>query len=111
VAGDPGALGYFGCAYYEANRERVKLVAVDSDNGCVRPTPETIRSGRYDPLSRPLFIYVDRAALARPAVAEFVRFYMETAPELAREVGYVPLGEQDYQVNLRRVAGAAGDGA
>lgn len=111
VAGDSAALGYFGYAYYEANRERVKLVAVDSGNGCVQPTPETIRRGTYDPLSRPLFIYVNRESLARRAVAEFVRFYMETAPELAREVGYVPLGEADYQVNLRRVAEAAGGGA
>ncbi len=111
VAGDPGALGYFGYAYYEANRDRVKLVAVDSGSGCVQPTPATIRRGRYDPLSRPLFIYVNRESLARPAVAEFVRFYMETAPELAREVGYVPLGEADYQANARRVAEASGHGA
>jgi len=111
VAGDPAALGYFGYAYYEENRDRLKLVAVDSGSGCVQPTPETIRRGRYDPLSRPLFIYVNREALERPTVAEFVRFYMETAPQLAREVGYVPLGRADYEANARRVAEASGHGS
>jgi phosphate transport system substrate-binding protein len=111
VAGDPGALGYFGYAYYGANQGRVKLLGVDAGNGCVRPTPQTIRRGTYDPLSRPLFIYVNRESLARPEVAAFVRFYMENAPQLAAEVGYVPLGEPDYRANLVKVAEAAGDGA
>ncbi|HEY8468055.1 MAG TPA: PstS family phosphate ABC transporter substrate-binding protein [Longimicrobiales bacterium] len=107
VAGDPGALGYFGYAYYSANRARVKLLGVDAGNGCVQPTPETIRRGTYAPLSRPLFIYVNRESLARPEVAAFVRFYMESAPQLAAEVGYVPLGEPDYQANLQRIAEAS----
>lgn len=110
VAGDRGALGYFGYAYYEANRDRVKLVAVDGGSGCVAPTPETIRRGTYDPLSRPLFIYVNRESLARRTVADFVRFYMDVAPELAREVGYVPLSEADYEANTRRIAEASGRG-
>ena len=107
VAGDRGALGYFGFPYYSANRDRVKLVGVDAGNGCVRPTPQSIRRGTYDPLSRPLFIYVNRESLSRPGVAAFVRFYMESAPRLAAEVGYVPLGEQDYRVNLQRIAEAS----
>ncbi len=107
VAGDRGALGYFGYAYYEENTDRMKLVAVDGGNGCVAPTPETVRSGEYAPLSRPVFIYVARAALARPAVADFVRFYMENAPDLVREVGYIPLPMEQYETNLERIGTAS----
>jgi len=108
VEGDPGALGYFGYAYYEANRDRLKLVGVDAGGGCVRPSPETIRTGRYRPLSRPLFLYVRRDALARPAVREFVRFYVEHASALVPEAGYVPLAPEEYQAALRSLEAAVG---
>jgi phosphate transport system substrate-binding protein len=96
VEGDRWSLGYFGYAYYEENQARLRLLDIDGGQGCVTPTPETIRSGAYTPLSRPLFIYVNRAALARPEVASFVRFYLDEASHLAREVGYVPLGDAQY---------------
>jgi phosphate transport system permease protein len=89
VEGDRNALGYFGYAYYHENQGRLRAVAIDNGQGCVLPTPETVASGEYAPLARPVFIYVRRDALQRPEVAEFVRFYNEHAPELAREVGYV----------------------
>ncbi|HEY8483511.1 MAG TPA: PstS family phosphate ABC transporter substrate-binding protein, partial [Longimicrobiales bacterium] len=108
VAGEPNALGYFGYAYYAENQDALKLVAVDGGEGCVRPTPETIRDGTYRPLSRPLLIYVNRRALAEPAVVEFVRFYMENAAELVPETGYVPLTPEQYQENLRKVEQAIG---
>lgn len=111
VAGEPNALGYFGYAYYAENQDKLKLVAVDGGNGCVRPTPETIRRGEYRPLSRPLFIYVSRKALGQPVVAEFVRFYMENAAELVPETGYVPLAPEQYQENLRKVEQAIGASA
>lgn len=100
VAGDLGSLGYFGYAYYEENADNLKLLGVDGGQGCVHPSPQTIENGTYAPLSRPMFIYVSRQALARPAVAEFVRFYMENARELAREVGYVALETGRYQQEL-----------
>ena len=103
IAGDRNGLGYFGYAYYIENTDKLKLVAVDSGNGCVLPTGETIQGGQYTPLSRPLFIYVSRKSLERPEVKAFVEFYMENAPELVREVGYIPLGDEGYQQNLEMV--------
>ncbi|HEX2168515.1 MAG TPA: PstS family phosphate ABC transporter substrate-binding protein [Longimicrobiales bacterium] len=100
VAGDVNALGYFGYAYYIENQDQLRALGVDNGSGCVKPTPETVTSGEYAPLSRPLFIYVDRNRLAEPELAEFVRFYMENAPALVLEVGYVPMQASEYQENL-----------
>jgi phosphate transport system substrate-binding protein len=97
VSGDPYSLGYFGFAYYVENQDKLKLVGVDSGQGCVQPEPATIEGGQYSPLSRPIFIYVNKASLQRPAVREFVDFYLQTAPELVEEVGYVPLTAELYQ--------------
>jgi phosphate transport system substrate-binding protein len=108
VAGDPGALGYFGFAYYEQNTTQLKAVAVDNGTGCVAPSRETIASGEYAPLSRPMFIYVKGSALARPDVQRFVRFYMNNAEELVPAAGYVPLAASTYEENLNRVNELAG---
>lgn len=108
VAGDAGALGYFGFAYYEENTERLGLLAVDNGAGCVAPSRETIRTNEYAPLSRPMFIYVNTAALQDDHVEAFVRYYMENAAELVPQVGYVPLDPADYEANLARVANAVG---
>lgn len=108
VEGDPGALGYFGFAYYEENRDRLRAVAVDDGDGCVAPTRETIENGRYQPLSRPMFIYVRRDALERPEVAGFVEFYLNNAPELVPEVGYVPLEAERYGESLRSIGAHPG---
>ena len=104
ISGDRNALGYFGYAYYAENMDKLKLVAVDSGAGCVAPSVESIADGSYSPLSRPLFIYVSKASLARPEVREFVKFYMENGAELTAEVGYVPLSAQEYQRNLGLVS-------
>jgi phosphate transport system substrate-binding protein len=108
VAGDAASLGYFGYAYYEQNTNQLKSVAVDAGSGCVEPTRETIASGEYRPLSRPMFIYVAGEALTRPEVQSFVRFYMENAEELVPAAGYVPLAAEAYQSNLSRVEAGAG---
>jgi len=89
VAGDANALGYFGFAYYVANQDRLKLVAVDNGSGCVAPSKDTIRDGTYAPLSRPLFVYVKAESLTRPEVQEFMRFYLANAIQLVDDVGYV----------------------
>jgi len=99
VSGNPGAMGYFGYAYYEQNRERVKALSV---NG-VMPSPETIASGDY-PLSRPMFIYVNAEALRRPQVRRFVNYFIENAATLAPRVGYVPLPAEAYAAYTQRVA-------
>jgi phosphate transport system substrate-binding protein len=100
ISGDAGALGYFGFAYYDQNRERLKLLAVDAGQGCVLPSHRTIEGGEYTPLSRPLYIYVSRTAVQRPEVLAFLRSYLENAPKLAPEVGYVPLAAAAYRQSL-----------
>jgi len=104
VEGDKNALGYFGYAYYEENQQRLKAVHIDSGNGqCVSPSPETVLDNTYQPLARPLFIYVSQAAASRPEVKEFVEFYMDAAnKQLVQEAGYVPLSDAVYEKALAR---------
>jgi len=108
IEGDADALGYFGYAYYIENRDRLKVLGVDGGAGCVQPTPEDVESGRYDPLARPLFIYVNRESLEEPALQAFVRFYLENAQELVPEVGYVPMEAAEYEASLSRLERATG---
>lgn len=110
VSGDVNALGYFGFAYFVENQERMKLLGVDSGDGCVAPTSTTIEDGSYAPLSRPLLIYVNRASLARPEVREFVEYYLSTVSELAHQVGYVPLSASAHsasEASLREALNAS----
>ncbi len=104
VTGDAGAIGYFGCAYYFANEDKINAVAIVNGEGqAVRPTPETIEAGAYEPFSRPLFIYASATSLKRPEVREFVEFYLSEGPELAEEVGYVRLPGSVYDAAERNV--------
>ena len=103
IAGDPNALGYFGYAYYVENKDKLKLVAVDAGKGAVLPSEQSILNGTYAPLSRPIFIYVNKAALARPEVKEFIRFYMTEGPKLVSEVGYVPMPANVYSENIAKI--------
>lgn len=111
VAGDEASLGYFGFAYFDENRERLDAVEIDNGDGCVAPTMETIEDGSYAPLSRPMFIYTKPAAIQRPEVAAFLRFWMENSAALVPEVGYVPLSAEEYQANLSTIAELAAGGA
>ncbi|QQS52851.1 MAG: PstS family phosphate ABC transporter substrate-binding protein [Bacteroidota bacterium] len=97
VAGDKYGLGFFGLAYYEENQDKLKLISVDGGNGPVFPSLETVRNGSYSPLSRPLFIYVNSVAAALPEVQAFVQFYLDNAPSLTQDVGYVPLPVEEYK--------------
>jgi phosphate transport system substrate-binding protein len=97
IVGDKFGLGFFGLAYYEENQDKLTLVAVDGGNGPVSPSIETVSNGTYTPLSRPLFIYVNSKAAARKEVQEFVRFYLDNAAALSKDVGYVPLPAAVYQ--------------
>jgi phosphate transport system substrate-binding protein len=91
VQGGKGAIGFFGVSYFEENAKKLNAVEVDGGKGCVAPTAENINSGKYSPLSRPLFIYVSKKSLARPEVKAFVEFYLGKDEKLVKEVGYVPL--------------------
>ena len=92
IAANPNGIGYFGYAYYLANKDKLKLVAIDSGYGCVLPSASTVRDSSYQPLSRPVFIYVKKSAATRPEVKAFTNFYLEPEnSKLVLSVGYVPL--------------------
>jgi phosphate transport system substrate-binding protein len=91
ISGDPGGLGYFGFSYYEANQDKLNLVGVDAGSGCVKPSKETIQSGEYKPLSRPLFMYPSEKSLARPEVKGFMDFVIANNASIAEIAQIVPL--------------------
>jgi phosphate transport system substrate-binding protein len=110
ISGDELALGYFGMAYYEQNKDKLKLVPIDDGNpdnggGPIAPSMETVRGGTYRPLSRPLFIYVSTAALGRPEVKAFVDFYLQQETALIQEVGYVSLSAREQELVRNRYTG------
>ncbi len=99
VSQDPNALGYFGLAYYEQRANEMKAIAIDSGKGAVLPSTETVEQAQYQPLSRPLFIYINAASAQKnPALRQFIDFYLAQAPELVSQVGYVPLPEEAYHI-------------
>lgn len=109
VTSDDYALGFLPFAYFEENRDKLKLIPVDdgkADNGAgaIVPTLETIKTGTYQPLARPIFIYVSDKALARPEVVQFIDFYLTDGGKLAEEVGYVPLGDAGYKLTADHFA-------
>ncbi len=104
VAGNEGGMGYFGVAYFEENRDILKVVPVDAGNGPCEPTLDNVMTGRYVPLSRPLFIYVSSRSLERPEVSGFIDYYIRNAGKLAQEVGYVPFPRSAYAQIATHVA-------
>jgi len=104
VAGESGAIGFFGVAYYEENKDKLNAVLIENAEGdYIGPEASTIEDGTYNPFSRPLFVYVSTKSLERPEVANFISFYLEEGPELAEEVGYVRLPSGVYDVAMRKV--------
>ncbi|MBC8030689.1 MAG: PstS family phosphate ABC transporter substrate-binding protein [Pyrinomonadaceae bacterium] len=108
VEGNKYALGYVPYAYYAPHSKRMKALAIEWEKakvpGAVLPSPENVLAGTYNPLSRPLFIYVSRKSMDKPAVKEFVEFYLKNVKTLAAEVKYVPLSETAYQMATQRLA-------
>ena len=103
IAGDRGSLGYFGYSYFVENQDILKMVAVDSGNGCVFPSDETINNGAYSPLSRPLFIYVSKEAWAEQDVKDFVSYFVSyERADLLRELGFVPFPKAVHDLVLDR---------
>ncbi|WP_409301697.1 PstS family phosphate ABC transporter substrate-binding protein [Peribacillus sp. SCS-155] len=104
VSGDKNAIGFFGFAYYEENKDKLKVVKIDGGKGPVEPNHDTIQSGEYAPLSRPLFTYVKNSAVAdKEQVADYAQFLLENAADLAEEVGYVKLPEEEYKKDLDKL--------
>jgi phosphate transport system substrate-binding protein len=117
VARDADALGYVPLSYYTANRKRLKAVPIARAAGdaAAEPSLESIAAGRYQPLSRPLFLYVSVKSLEKAEVAAFAEHYVQQVRRLARELNYVPLADATYQVAQERLAkrtpGSRWDGA
>ena len=97
IAGDKYSLGFFGLAYYAENKDKLTLIGVHNGEEVVKPTLETVSNGTYRPLSRPLFIYVNSTSVASSEVVEFVNFYLENSGELSKDVGYIPLPDENYK--------------
>ncbi|MEF8708447.1 PstS family phosphate ABC transporter substrate-binding protein [Accumulibacter sp.] len=103
IAADKDALGYLSLDYYVENQKQLKAVAISDGKEAVLPTVDNIRNGSYQPLSRPLFLYVSEKSLDKPAVKDFVDFFMKNAARLVVEVNYLPLPARAYSENLERV--------
>jgi phosphate transport system substrate-binding protein len=103
VANDRNALGYFGFAYYVENQKKLKGVPIDGGKGPVAPSAKTVEDGTYQPLSRPIFIYVSKKAMDKPEVKEFVEFYLKNAPTLVKQVKYVALPQSAYTINTEHL--------
>jgi phosphate transport system substrate-binding protein len=103
VSRDVNAIGYFGMAYYVENKDKLKAVPI-VDKGkskAVPPSLDTVMDGTYQPLARPIFIYISDKSLSKPEVKEFIEYYMKHAQKLVKEVGYVPLSAAHYEQGLK----------
>lgn len=103
ISTDKLSLGFFGLDYFESNKDKLKLIPVDDkkdDNGkgAIAPSAETVKNATYQPLSRPLFIYVNKKSAEKPEVGNFVNFYLSNAEKLVSESGYVPLTPEIYTI-------------
>lgn len=114
VGSDLYALGFFGFAYYIENQAKLKAVAINNGSADVLPSMATVQDGSYQPLSRPLFIYVNVRSADKPEIREFIMFFMQHAQELVEEVKYFPLKKEFYDLNVKhfldKTAGTALNG-
>jgi len=114
ISTDKLALGFFGIHYYNENKDKLKIIAIDDENdangkGAIVPSLETVKNSTYQPLSRPLFIYVSKESAARPEVDSFVKYYLDNAAELVPETGYITLDVALYaQIKKRYEAKTTG---
>jgi phosphate transport system substrate-binding protein len=107
VAGDRGALGYFGFSYFEENQDKLKALEVDSGKGCVAPSVATAQDGSYSPLARPLFVYVKLSSLQdKQGVEEFVRYALDNEQTIAEEAQFVPLSQAQIDQQVQKLDGA-----
>ena len=108
VSGDKGGMGYFGLSYVQENEGRIKALEIDGGDGCVAPSTETVQSGEYKPLSRPLLIYPSAKSLERPEVKAFVEFYLENQDQVTEQALFVPMTEPQLAKSQGKVAKLAG---
>ena len=107
VSRDKHAIGYFGFAYYAENKDKLRAVPIINKGAtkAIEPSVETVMAGSYQPLARPIFIYVAEKSLAKPEIKEFINFYLKNAPKLVKEVGYVPLSQAHYDQAIKNFNG------
>jgi phosphate transport system substrate-binding protein len=109
VAGSPGGMGYFGFSFYQENTDKLKALQIDSGDGCVEPSEETVQDGTYTPLGRPLFIYPSDEALAsNEAVKAFVEYYVDNVNTVAPEVGFITMTDEQTTESQDEVAKLGG---
>lgn len=106
VAGDVNAIGYFGYAYYAENAGKLKALPIVEKDGkpAVSPNETTVLDGSYQPLARPIYIYVNAKSLAKPEVRKFAEYFLNNATRIAKEVKYVALPADSYKAGLARLA-------
>lgn len=108
VLAEKGAISFFGYAYYYEYQNQLRAVPIVNSNGdAVTPSSETIMDGSYEPLSRPLFIYVNKESLKNPAVYDYIKYVFEKGAPLVEEVGYISLNADEYEANLKKLEEAA----
>jgi phosphate transport system substrate-binding protein len=105
VSGEEGGLGYAGFSFYEQNEDKLNAVSVDGGSGCVEPTSETIQSGEYKPLARPIFMYPATKALQKPEVKAFMEFAIENHEEISEAANIVPMSEEQATESKGKVSG------
>ncbi|MGZ9583218.1 PstS family phosphate ABC transporter substrate-binding protein [Paenibacillus marinisediminis] len=103
VAGDKSSIGYFGFNFYEENKDKLKLVPIDNGKATVSPSFDTIKDNSYAPLSRPLYVYVNKAYLDKPEVKAFVEYYLTNVGSVLQDVGYVALPQEKYDEQLKSI--------
>jgi phosphate transport system substrate-binding protein len=105
VSGEEGGLGYAGYSFYEQNQDKLSAVSVDGGSGCVEPTSETIQSGEYEPLSRPIFMYPSAKALKQPEVKAFMEFTLENHQKISEAANIVPMSEEQATESKGKISG------
>ncbi|HWN20912.1 MAG TPA: PstS family phosphate ABC transporter substrate-binding protein [Gaiellaceae bacterium] len=97
VSGERGGLGYFGFSYYEENKDKLKVVAIDGGKGCVTPSIKTVQANTYRPLSRPLFMYAKRTSFRRPVVAGYFGHIFNNEKAIAKRAGFIALTDRQLK--------------
>ena len=103
VSGAPGGMGYFGFSFLQENEGKIKGLQVDSGDGCVAPSVETVQDGTYTPLARPLFIYPSADALAKPEFDAFMEYYLANVNSVSEQVGFIGLTEEQMTQNQNKL--------
>jgi len=105
VSGEDGGLGYAGFSFYEQNQDKLNAVSVDGGEGCIEPTADTIRSGEYKPLARPIFMYPSAKALEQPEVKAFMEFAIENHEKISEAANIVPMSDEQATESMGKVSG------